>query len=168
MHVPARLFGRRLLGLLILAPGIALCGCAGGVSLPGTSSPGFLDKMFASAPQPEPTVEKAAEKKAGCGTPAQCRSALKAMVDSPKRAWVGQKMPPDAYADGTRLFAYRALRKRLNCRELSLAVEEIRAVSKSLNGPIPGMSADQASRTRSLNTQVESELTQERSARCRA
>jgi hypothetical protein len=168
MHLSARPFGRRLLGLLILAPGIALCGCAGGVSLPGTSTPGFLDKMFASAPQPEPIVEKVAEKKSGCGTPAQCRSALKTMVDSPKRGWVGQKLPPDAYTDGTRLFAYLALRKRLNCRELSRAVDEVRAVSKSLNGPMPGISADQASRTRTLNTQVESELVQERSARCRA
>ncbi len=168
MHFSAHRFGRRLLGLLILAPGIALCGCTGGASLPGTSVPGFLDKMFASAPQPEPAVEKVAEKKSGCGTPAQCRSALKAMVDSPQRGWVGQKMPPDAYTDGTRLFAYRALRKRLNCRELSLAVDEVRAVSKSLNGPIPGISADQASRTRALNTEVESELIRERSARCRA
>lgn len=168
MHFSAHRFGRRLFGLLILAPGIALCGCTGGASLPGTSVPGFLDKMFASAPPPEPAVEEVAQKKSGCGTPAQCRSALKAMVDSPKRGWVGQKMPPDAYTDGTRLFAYRALRKRLNCRELSLAVDEVRAVSKSLNGPIPGISADQASRTRALNTEVQSELIRERSARCRA
>jgi hypothetical protein len=163
MHFSAHRFGRRLFGLLIVAPSIVLCGCAGG-SLPGASGPGFLDKMFASAPPPEP----AAEKKSDCGTPAQCRSALKAIVDSPKRGWVGQRMPADAYTDGTRLFAYRALRKRLNCRELSLAVDEVRAVSKSLNGPMPGINPEQASRTRALNSQVESELVQERSARCRA
>ena len=168
MHFSAHRFGRRLLGLLFIAPGMVLCGCAGSASLPGTTAPGFLDKMFASAPPPEPAIEKVAEKKSGCGTPAQCRSALKAMVDNPKRSWVGQKMPADAYADGTRLFAYRALRKRLSCRELSLAVDEVRAVSKSLNGPTPGINADQVSRTRALNTQVESELAQEHSARCRA
>lgn len=155
------------LWLAAIVLGSLLGGCALGASQ--SSTPSFLEKMFASAPEPEPPPPpEKAEKKHGCGSPSQCRSALKALVDSPKRGWVGQQMPPDHYADGTRLFAYRALRKRLTCNELSRAVKEVRAVSKSLNGPMPGVTADQATRTRALNNQVESELAQEQRARCRA
>jgi len=164
---------RRLpLGALSVGLGALLAGCAfGGGQSSDLSAPSFLEKLLspASAADPLPVVEKKqAEKKPGCGTPAQCRSALKTMVDSPKRGWVGQKLPADAYTDGTRLFAYRALRKRLNCSELTLAVDEVRAVSKSLNGPMPGITPAQVSRTRALNTQVEGELVKERATRCRA
>jgi hypothetical protein len=90
------------------------------------------------------------------------------MIDDPKRSWVGRPQPAGAYASGTRLFAYRALRKRLSCRELGMAVDEVRAASKSLAGPVPGMTPDQVTRTRALCSQVESELTKERAGRCRA
>lgn len=144
--------------------GILLAGCAIGGGQASLPTPSFLDKLMpASAPQPPPEPEKRAD----CGTAAQCRSALKSMVDSRDRGWVGQKLPADAYTDGTRLFAYRALRKRLNCRELSMAVEEMRAASKALKEPMPGVTPEQASRTRALNTQVESELASEKAARCR-
>ena len=72
-----------------------------------------------------------------------------------------------AYTDGTRLFAYRAVRTKLNCRELTAALAEIRTASKSLSGEMPGVSADQVSRTRALNGQVESELAKERGVRCK-
>lgn len=142
-------------GLLVLA------GCAG----TGAPGPSLLDNLLGNstsvaAPAPEPDK--------GCGTPAECRSALKTMIDDPKRGWVGQPQPPETYANGMRLFAYRALRKRLNCSELSLAVDEMRAASKALSGPVAGMSPDQISRTRALNSQVESELVKERTRRCRA
>lgn len=90
------------------------------------------------------------------------------MVESPQRGWVGQQQAPSAYADGTRLFAYRALRTKLSCRELSAALNEVRAASKSLAGDVPGVSADQISRTRTLNSQVEGELAKERGVRCKA
>jgi hypothetical protein len=48
-----------------------------------------------------------------------------------------------------------------------LAVDEVRAASKSLGRPVPGMSAEQLSRTRALSAQVEGELTKERAGRCR-
>jgi hypothetical protein len=89
------------------------------------------------------------------------------MIDSPDRGWIGQRQPPDAYANGTRLFAYRALRKQLTCGELSMAVDELSAATKSLGGPVSGMTPDQASRTRALSSQVEAELSKEREGRCR-
>ena len=159
--------GHRPLLAVAYTMAVLLAGCAlGGGDLSAPAAPGFLDKMLAPPSTPAPAPE--AERKTGCGTPVQCRSALKTMVENPKRGWVGQKLPADAYTDGTRLFAYRALRKRLNCRELSLAVDEVRAASKSLSGAMPGITPAQASRTRALNTQVEAELVKERALRCRA
>jgi hypothetical protein len=90
------------------------------------------------------------------------------MIDSPDRGWIGKQQPPSAYANGTRLFAYRALRTRLTCNELALAVDEVRAASKSLGRAVPGMTADQLSRTRALSAQVEGELAKERAGRCRS
>jgi hypothetical protein len=90
------------------------------------------------------------------------------MIDSPDRGWIGKRQAPDSYANGTRLFAYRALRRRLTCSELAAAVDEVRAASKSLGGPVPGMTAEQVSRTRALSTQVEGELARERAGRCRS
>ena len=114
-----------------------------------------------SAPaRPEP-------ERSGCGSAAQCKAMLKTMIDSPDRGWIGQRPAPDAYADGTRLFAYRALRKRLTCNELTAAAGELQAASKSLGAPVSGMSPDQLSRTRALSGQVEGELAREREGRCK-
>ena len=163
MRPIAFLSGLKALATAVLA-GFLLAGCAGNSQSP---TPSLLDKLLAtSTPAPEtppaPTVENES-----CGNPAQCRSALKKLVDSPKRGWVGQQQSPAAYTDGTRLFAYRALRTKLNCRELSAALTEVRAASKSLAGEVPGVSPDQISRTRALNGQVEGELAKERGVRCK-
>ena len=141
---------------------VLLAGCAGS----SEGSPGLLSKMLALAPE-EKEAPPAPEPQ-GCGSPAQCKSALKKMVESPKRGWVGQHQSPEQYVDGTRLFAYRALRAKLSCRELSAALGEVRAASKSLAGDVPGVSRDQASRTRALSQQEEGELAKERGARCAA
>jgi hypothetical protein len=103
----------------------------------------------------------------GCGSAAECKMVLKTMIESPDRGWIGRRPSPDVYANGTRLFAYRALRRQLTCSELSMAVDELNAVSKSLGGPVAGMSPDQASRTRALSSQVHGELAKERHGRCR-
>jgi hypothetical protein len=115
----------------------------------------------ASAPPPRQA------ERGGCENAAQCKSMLKTMIDSPDRGWIGQQQSPDAYANGTRLFAYRALRKQLTCGELTSAVNELSAATRSLGGPVSGMSSDQLSRTKALCSQVEGELAKEREGRCR-
>lgn len=153
-----------------LLAGLLLAGCAAAGNQDSPSTPGLLDKLLgATTPAPEPVAPAPAPalQKESCGTPAQCRSALKKLVDNPKRVWIGQQQSPGAYIDGTRLFAYRALRAKLSCRELNLALTETRSVSKSLSGEVPGASADQISRTRALNSEVESELSRERGVRCK-
>lgn len=145
-----------------------LAGCAASSNPDASGPPGLLDKLLATTtPAPDNAPAHTAEHE-NCGTPAQCRVALKKMVDSPKRGWVGQQQAPAAYTDGTRLFAYRALRTKLSCRELSAAITEVKATSKSLAGEVPGVKPDQASRTRALIGQVEGELAKERGVRCKA
>ena len=129
-----------------------------------TPTPNGPTPTAAAAAAPKRAVEP---ERSGCGSAAQCRVALKSMIDSPDRGWIGQQQPPFAYADGTRLFAYRALRKQLTCNELGLAVAELGAASKSMGGSVAGMTPDQLSRTRTLSSQVEGELTRERLGRCR-
>src|SRR5690349_7811813 len=86
------------LAVALLFPA-TLAGCAGAASENGGSS--FLDKLLASSP---PTEARAAPapppEHHGCGSPSQCKAALKKMVDSPKRGWVGQQQAPAAYTDG--------------------------------------------------------------------
>jgi hypothetical protein len=107
------------------------------------------------------------ERTGDCDGAAQCQVVLKTMIANPDRGWIGQRQAPDKYANGTRLFAYRALRRQLTCGELTLAVDELAAASKSLGGAVSGMSPDQVSRTRALCTQVAGELAKERQGRCR-
>lgn len=150
-----------LAGLLLLA------GCTAQSSetsifgqLLGPEAPPPGHPRVAMAPPPEP------EKK-GCGSATECKLVLKTMIESPDRGWIGERPPPDVYGNGTRLFAYRALKRQLTCGELSQAVDELSSVSRKLGGPVPGMSPDQASRTRALSSLVHGELTKERRGRCR-
>jgi hypothetical protein len=83
------------------------------------------------------------------------------MIDDPKRDWVGQVQPPEVYANGTRLFAYRALRKKLSCTELKQALEETKAAT-------PSLEPAQYASVRGLMTDVARELSVENSRRCRS
>jgi hypothetical protein len=91
---------------------------------------------------------------------------LKALLDDPSRKWVGRPQSPDEHADGTRQFAYRALRKELSCKELALAIDEIAAATRTFRPPVRGVALDRVGRIRTLNVQVEAELRAERASRC--
>jgi len=148
-----------------LAGVLLLAGCT---SPEGQATNGVLDSLL-GPPTAAAAPARAPEPEGGsCGTADQCKGVLKTMIDSPDRGWIGKPQSPDSYANGTRLFAYRALRTRLTCSELAAAVDEMRAASKSMDGPVPGMPADQLSRTRALSAQVETELANERAGRCKS
>ena len=149
--------------MISVLAGVLLAGCTAFGNQSSSPTPSLLDKLLA---KPPPENGPAVAEKDSCGTPAQCKTALKKMVNDPKRGWVGQPQPAVAYTNGTRLFAYRALRTRLSCGELRLALGEVRAASKSLASDVPGVSPEQLTRTRALNSQVETELSKERGARC--
>jgi hypothetical protein len=116
--------------------------------------------------------EKAAEAKprAGgrgeCGLPQECASLLKTMLRDPARRWMRQRASFTAYANGTRLFAYRSLRTKLDCDELGMALGEIEAAAQSLANPPRGIPVEQVIRIRTLNTEVGDELRAEEASRC--
>jgi hypothetical protein len=155
---------------------VPMAGLAGLLLLAGCTSPNsqtasifgdLLGPAVEEKPTPVASPARPQAARTGCEGAAQCSAVLKTMIDNPDRGWIGQRQPPDTYANGTRLFAYRALRRQLTCGELNLAVNELAAASQALGGSVSGMTPDQASRTRALSSQVEGELTRERDGRCR-
>jgi hypothetical protein len=104
----------------------------------------------------------------GCGNSNACLSQLKALVDDPTHKWIGQALAPVDYASGVRLFAYRALRPKLTCQELTLGLTEIGAAATTFGRPVPGVTPENATRVRLLNSQVDNELRAERSRRCKS
>lgn len=102
-----------------------------------------------------------------CEGGSDCASLLKSLIESPNRSWVGQPQLPADHATGTRLFAYRALRERLSCPELSTARSEIEDASATFKAPVAGISATQAKRILVLNAAVNTELRAEQERRCR-
>ena len=136
-----------------------LTGCAATENQTPGASPSLLEKLLGG-----PTFGSKPE---NCGTALQCKSVLKTMIDDPKRSWVGQPQAADAFADGTRLFAYRGLRAKLSCRELNLAIDEIKSMAKLFAEPVSGVAPDRVSKTLTLSRQVEGELLRERVGRCK-
>ena len=102
-----------------------------------------------------------------CEGGSDCASLLKSLIENPNRSWVGQPQSPADHATGTRLFAYRALRDRLSCPELSTARSEIEDASATFKAPVAGISATQGKRILVLNAAVNAELRAEQERRCR-
>ena len=103
-----------------------------------------------------------------CQTDRDCVVILAALINDPKRQWIGQPQTAAEYANGTRFFAYRALRARLSCRELKRAMGDTQVATTRLQAPAPGVSAAQAASALSLSAAVAAELRSEIAARCRA
>ena len=130
----------------VLVGFLLLTGCAGSGNF--SLFPGI------ASTEASPATEAGA-----CPTPEACAVQLKKLVDDPRRDWIGQPQSADAYANGTRLFAYRALRKKLTCNELKRALEDTVAAASSLQSP-------RHDRARVLTTAVSQELKAEQSRRC--
>jgi hypothetical protein len=128
--------------------GLLLSGCA--------SSGGFA--LFSLGPSPETPAPSA--EAGSCPTPEACAAQLKKMVGDPNRDWIGRPQSSDDYANGTRLFAYRALHKKLTCKELKGALEDTKAAAALLQSP-------HHQRARALTTTVARELKSEQDRRCK-
>jgi hypothetical protein len=101
-----------------------------------------------------------------CENTEGCVSNLKTMLEDPQRAWIARPEPPAVFANGVRLFAYRALRTTLTCGELVLALREIDGASKTFTGSVAGLKPEQVARVRVLCTEVGRELRTESAHRC--
>jgi hypothetical protein len=111
-----------------------------------------------------PKKERAADPT--CASGSACMVRLKAMIENPNRDWIGRPQAPAEFANGTRLFAYRALRGQLTCPQLASALGEIGAAAKTFAAPVAGVSAPQAERVLVLNAEVQGELRAEFGGRC--
>src|SRR6476646_2636258 len=69
-------------------------------------------------PEVSPTKVTPDSDLSGCDTNKDCLAQLKALVSNDRRDWIGQPVPAAVYATGVRLFAYRALRPTLTCKQL--------------------------------------------------
>src|SRR5262245_55957663 len=172
-----------------LAAALLLCGCSTFASQPpmadigGGEAAGSLKDGWApnvvqaaatkvyAAPAGKPNAPIASgspQGAASCQTDRDCVVMLAALIKDPKRRWLGQPQTAAEYANGTRFFAYRALRARLSCRELKRAVDDTKTAAARLQAPASGLSAAQAASTLSLSTAVGIELNNEIAGRCRA
>ena len=127
--------------------------------LSGCSSPAAFS-IFASSNASEEAAPTSAFEGA-CPTPEKCAAQLKILVSDPVRDWIGQPQSAEGYATGTRLFAYRALRKHLTCSELKRALDETTAATALLQPAHYG-------NARTLATAVARELKAEQDKRCSA
>jgi len=103
---------------------------------------------------------------AACKTDRDCVVILSALIKDAKRAWIGQPQTAAEYANGTRFFAYRALRTQLSCRELKRAIDDTKVAAARLQATALGVSAAQAASALSLSTAVATELRSEVVGRC--
>jgi hypothetical protein len=123
-------------------------------------STGSSISLLPGLPQLFGTQEAPTQEADACPTPEKCAAQLRILVKDPVRKWVGQPQSADAYANGTRLFAYRALKRKLTCDELRRALVETEAAGPSLQ-PVRYAGA------RKLMSEVRRELGAERTKRCR-
>jgi hypothetical protein len=122
-----------------------------------------------AAPASRSTGGSAAGSAAGSGCVDQgCLDRLKTLLEDRERKWIGQPQAAKEHADGTRQFAYRALRARLTCKELALAIDEIAKAVRAFVAPVAGVSSEQVVRVRALDAQVQDELRAEHASRCGA
>lgn len=147
------------------------------VPAPKVVAPAAVSPPAAVTPRPQPVPsQKAApaspapsqaeSETAACGTRADCLATFRAMLADPNHAWMDKRPTPAEYATGMRLFAYRALSKKLECRRLVQAVEEITMAEAMLATYASGPHAEQARRVGALNGVVKRELMDELKARC--
>jgi hypothetical protein len=121
---------------------------------------------YTLAAKEPPPRQAAGQDEAGCVSVENCASVLKAMVASPDRSWVHRPAAPTVLANGVRLFAYRALRPRLDCGELAAALTEVETAAHTFGNPLAGLQPEQMQRVKSLSIAVGGELQDERARRC--
>jgi hypothetical protein len=126
--------------------------------------PANASNIVPARPPAAPTSRSASS---GVGCVDQgCLDRLKTLLEDPEHKWIGQPQSLKEHADGTRQFAYRALRARLTCRELALAMDDITKAMRAFLAPVAGVTADQVTRVRALDAQVHDELRAEHANRC--
>ncbi|MFN3743520.1 MAG: hypothetical protein ACK4TL_02315 [Hyphomicrobiaceae bacterium] len=101
-----------------------------------------------------------------CGTGVDCLAVLRAMIADPNLSWMMRAPTPAEFANGTRLFAYRALRRTLDCGRLRFAEAELQWAMDTFSRDVEGMDAAHRARVAALAAEVRRELELEIKQRC--
>jgi hypothetical protein len=121
----------------------------------------------AGRPPPKPLTESDLQlDTARCGTGVDCLAVLRAMIADPNLSWMMRAPAPAEFANGTRLFAYRALRGTLDCGRLRFAEAELQWAMDTFSRDVEGMDAAHRARVAALAADVRRELQLEIKQRC--
>jgi hypothetical protein len=119
------------------------------------------------APVPKALTESDLQQDtARCGVGVDCLALLRAMIADPTQSWMMRAPTPMEFSNGTRLFAYRALRKTLDCGKLRFASAELDWALDTFGRDVDGMQPDQRARVAALAGEVRAELQAEIKQRC--
>ena len=146
------------------APSLAL-------SPPKVAPPPPVAKPVSPTPVPAPPKPLAeGDLAAGsmrCGAGLDCVAVLRAMIDDPKQSWMLRAPTPVEFANGTRLFAYRALKTTLDCGKLRFANAELDwAIDTFSTNRLDGVDAAHRARVAALAEAVHAEIEGEIKKRC--
>lgn len=161
---------------LVAILAIALAGCsassAGHRSLkdetsskPSTHSVVRLASTRLASPTYANSPSSPASASAVCGADGGCLARLKALLADDGRKWIGKPQTLSEHVDGTRQFAYRALREQLSCHELSLAIADIATATNAMRAST-SVPPEQITYVKKLDAQIQAELRNERGRRC--
>jgi hypothetical protein len=102
-----------------------------------------------------------------CGPGLDCVAVLRGMIDDPKQSWMMRAPTPAEFANGTRLFAYRALKTTLDCGKLRFANAELDwAIDTFSSSRLEGVDAAHRARVTALAEAVHAEIEGEIKKRC--
>jgi hypothetical protein len=141
------------------------------LSPPKADPPPPMPKPASPAPVPAPPKPLAeGDLAAGsmrCGDGRDCLAVLRAMIDDPKQSWMMRAPTPAEFANGTRLFAYRALKTTLDCGKLRFANAELDwAIDTFSSSRLEGVDAAHRARVTALAEAVHAEIEGEIKKRC--
>lgn len=124
-----------------------------------------------ASPAPSPTPPKPLAETdlatGRCGDGRDCLDVLRAMIDDPKQSWMMRAPTAVEFANGTRLFAYRALKTTLECGKLRFANAELDwAIDTFHSNRVTGVDAAHRARVAALAEAVHEEIEAEIKKRC--
>jgi hypothetical protein len=117
--------------------------------------------------QPKPLTESdLAGDTTRCGVGVDCLAVLRAMISDPQQSWMARTPTLADFTNGTRLFAYRALRTTLDCGKLRFANAELDWAVDTFSGILEGVDAPHRARVAALAAAVRLEIQAEIKTRC--
>ena len=136
------------------------------ISPPKVETPPAAAQPAAPVPPPPPPKALAESDLANCGEGVDCLAVLRTMIADPTQSWMVRAPTPEEFANGTRLFAYRALKSTLECGKLRFASAELDWAIDTFHGAPEGVDAVHRARVAALAEAVHGELQAEIKKRC--